>query len=246
MPRKREKSTTTPRSILIGLVMVIINCYWIMMSFFFGSGESGTITLMYNVVFSVLVLNLANSFLFRHFPKFSLKQSELLTVYVMLTIASVLASHFTIQVLVPIIPHAYQFATTENEWQNLFWRYIPNWLTIDNPKVFTDFYRGESTLYTMTNIQGWLEPILWWTTFLSALLLATLGLNIIFRKQWTEQEKLSYPLIQLPLEMTSTETRLFRNRLMWTCFIFSFGINVLNGLHFNMASRTQCNQRSTI
>ena len=232
MPRKTEKSATTPRSILIGLVMVIINCYWIMMSFFFGSGESGTITLMYNVVFSVLVLNLANSFLFRHFPKFSLKQSELLTVYVMLTIASVLASHFTIQVLVPIIPHAYQFATAENEWQNLFWRYIPNWLTIDNPKVFTDFYRGESTLYTMTNIQGWLEPILWWTTFLSALLLATLGLNIIFRKQWTEQEKLSYPLIQLPLEMTSTESGLFRNRLMWACFIFSFGINVLNGLHF--------------
>ena len=90
IPRKKEKSTTTPRSILIGLVMVIINCYWIMMSFFFGSGESGTITLMYNVVFSVLVLNLVNSFLFRHFPKFSLKQSELLTVYVMLTIASVL------------------------------------------------------------------------------------------------------------------------------------------------------------
>lgn len=232
MNRKTENPATTYRSILIGLILVIINCYWIMMSLFFGSGESGTITLMYNVVFSVLILNFANSLLLHRFPRLFLRQSELLTVYVMLTIASVLASHFTIQVLTPIIPHAYRFATLENEWQNLFWKYIPNWLTIDNSKIFTDFYKGESTLYTMTHIQGWVEPVFWWSAFLSALLLAMLGLNIIFRKQWTEQEKLSYPLIQLPLEMTSPTSGLFKNRLMWTSFIFAFGINLLNGLHF--------------
>ena len=58
-----------------------------------------------------------------------------------------------------------------------------------------------------------------------------LGVNAVLRKQWTEQEKLSYPLIQLPLEMTAPSQRLLRNKLMWLSFTFAFGINLLNGLH---------------
>ena len=149
-----------------------------MMSFIWGSGESATITLIYNVVFTLFIIILVNFFLLRFLPRFSFSQGELLTICIMLNTASVLASHFTIQVLVPIIPHAFWFATPENEWKELFWRYIPRWLSVDDRGVLVDYYRGESTLYTMEHIKGWLEPALWWSAFLFALLFVMLCINV--------------------------------------------------------------------
>ena len=154
----------------------------------------------------------------------------------MLNIASVIAGHFILQILVPTLPHAFRFATPENEWSVLFNQYIPNGLAITNPKVFDDFYSGNSTLYTQEHIQGWLKPVLVWSVFLSTLLLLMAGINALLRKQWTEQEKLSYPLIQLPLEMTNVSRSLFRNRLMWISFTIAFGINLLNGFHLLIPS----------
>ena len=42
-----------------------------------------------------------------------------------------------------------------------------------------------------------------------------LCINSILRRQWTENEKLSYPLVALPLEMVSPRTHLFKGRLFW-------------------------------
>lgn len=203
-----------------------------MMSSLWGGGESATINLIYNVVFTVFALILINFALSRFLPRFSFSQGELLTVYVMLNMASVLASHFTIQVLVPIIPHAFWFATPENEWRELFWRYIPRWLSVDDKGALANYYKGESTLYIAEHIKGWLEPVLWWSAFLFALMFVMLCINVIVRKQWTEREKLSYPLIQLPMEMTDESRSLFRQKLMWLAFAAAASVNILNGLHF--------------
>ena len=48
-------------------------------------------------------------------------------------------------------------------------------------------------------------------------------INSLVRKQWTEHEKLSYPIIQLPLELTSGgRTNLLTNKMMW----LGFGLRV--------------------
>ena len=232
----QNRSFNSLKTVCLGLVLVILNCYWIMMSLMFGGGESATINLIYNVVFTLLILIAGNLVLRRYWPQFALQRSELLTIYVMLNIASVIAGHFILQILVPTLPHAFRFATPENEWSVLFNQYIPNGLAITNPKVFDDFYSGNSTLYTQEHIQGWLKPVLVWSVFLSTLLLLMAGINALLRKQWTEQEKLSYPLIQLPLEMTNVSRSLFRNRLMWISFTIAFGINLLNGFHLLIPS----------
>ena len=57
-----------------------------------------------------------------------------------------------------------------------------------------------------------------------------LCINIIIRRQWVENEKLSYPIIQLPLEMTSPN--FFSNRMMWIGFTIVAIIDIINGLHF--------------
>ena len=57
---------------------------------------------------------------------------------------------------------------------------------------------------------------LFWTLFLSLLGFMMLCLNTLLRRQWTESEKLSYPLVMLPLEMVNPRTQLFKSRLFWT------------------------------
>ena len=58
-------------------------------------------------------------------------------------------------------------------------------------------------------------------------------INSLVRKQWTEHEKLSYPIIQLPLELTSGgRTNLLTNKMMWLGFGIAGAIDILNGLHY--------------
>ena len=228
----KKSPPTSLRALIIGLILTIINCYWIMMGRATDQSCPTDISLFFNVVFSLFLLYLLNLLLKKLLPGSALDQGELLIVYLMLSLASALCGLDMIQSLIPILGHAFMFATPENEWQNFFWRYIPRWLAVDDKNSLTDLYGVESTLYTRQHINAWLSPVLWWSAFLFALLLVMLCINIIVRKQWAEREKLSYPIIQLPLEMTSEKSGFFSSKLMWIAFAIAFFYNIVNGLHY--------------
>lgn len=220
------------RAILIGLILIPFNAYWIMDSA--GQGYPTTVSLYFNVIFCIFILAVFNFLINRLSPKFALKQGELLTVYIMLAISSSLAGHDVLRVLIPIIPHAFWFATPENEWAELFHRYIPDWIAVKDEQVLTDYYRGDSTLYIAEHIKGWLTPALLWSAFLFALVFVMLCINSIVRRQWTEEEKLSYPIIQLPLEMTTGGgiKGVLTSKVMWIGFGVAAVVDIINGLHF--------------
>lgn len=60
--------------------------------------------------------------------------------------------------------------------------------------------------------------------------------NIIVRKRWVEQEKLTYPIIQLPLKMIDEPSGLLRNKLLWIGFAIAAGFDLLNELHYILPS----------
>jgi len=111
---------------LIGFLLIIPNTYWIQDSA--GQGYPTTVSLYFNVIFCVFIIAVLNCLLARISPKFAVKQGELLTIYVMLAIASSLAGHDVLRVLIPMIPHAFWHASPENDWAELFHRYIPDWM----------------------------------------------------------------------------------------------------------------------
>ena len=151
----------------------------------------------------------------------------------MLSLASGIAGHDMLEILVPMLGHAFRFATPENEWVEIIQPYLPNWLVVSNGDVLKGYYEGEISLYARDQILGWASPVLWWTAFIGVLVFGMLCLNVILRKRWTEQEKLSYPIIQLPLEMTNIESsRFFKNPVLWVGFGVAAGLDILNGLNF--------------
>jgi len=227
----------TYKALIIGSVLIFLNAYWIMVGLKWDIAHPSMISLLYNVISILLLLTLLSRLLEKLSPKLALSRAELLTIYVMLCLTTAIGGHMCVQMLVPIIGFAFSFATPENDWQALFFRYIPDWMVVRNKTVLSDFFRGDSTFYISRHIQTWLPPILLWSAFLFALLLTMLCINFIVRKQWTENEKLSYPLIQLPLAMTDSNFSakskgFFASRLMWLGFGISAFIDLINGLNY--------------
>ena len=218
------------RAFVVSIILIPINIYWnVQMELVRYSGLPTTISLFFNVIFNLLVLSLANIGIKRLFRKTLFKSGELSIIYVMLSIASGIGGHSMMQILPPMLGHPFWFATEENDWKNLFWRYLPEWLTVNDKRALAGYYEGD-TLYKIEYFTAWLIPVLSWFSIIFIILLIMLCLNVIIRRQWVENEKLSYPIIQLPTEMTNS--RFYFNRWMWIGFILVASVDILNGLHF--------------
>lgn len=218
---KEASGRITARGLVIGFMLIPVTAYWVgLTEVRYTSMFSTFLALFQNVVSVIFVLILVNFLLKLTIPKLALRRDELLIIYIMLCIPTALIGEDMVRILVPTLGHATFFATPENEWADLFHRYIPDWLAVKDMKVLEGFYRGDSTLYTVEHIKGWLFPIIFWFSLLFALFFVMLCINLLFRKQWVEHERLSFPLIQLPLEMTSEggNIQLFKDRLMWVGF----------------------------
>jgi len=88
------------RALTIGLVLSGVNCYWLIMCLFWEQSHPTVISLFFNVIFSVFVLALLNLLLKRFLPGRALSRGELLTIYVMLCMASAMGAQDMVQVLI--------------------------------------------------------------------------------------------------------------------------------------------------
>ena len=234
---KNQKSNgVTLRAVLIALALVPVNVYLVVQwETVWGTQYPTTMGIFFNAIFSLLLVVILNLPLKSLLPGKALNQAELLTIYAMLMMAITVSGHDYSQSLFCTLGTSHWFATPENEWSSLFWKYIPQWLTVNDDKVLREFFEGESTFYTVPHIKGWLEPMIWWSSFLTLMVFVMLCITVIVRKQWIEREKLTYPLVHLPFEMTHHENShqpFFRDRLLWMGFGIAAGIDIINGLNY--------------
>jgi len=224
--------SVTLRSVLIGLAIIPLNAIWVvLMERVDGRAFSSTISLFFTAAFFLLALTAANHLLRRLAPRRALRQGELLVVFSMVSLATAMAGVDFLSPLIGMMPHGYWFATPDNGWQK-FWDFLPAWLTVRDKTALTGYYLGNSSLYRWEALRAWLPPIFWWTLFILVLLWVMACLNTILRAQWTEKERLTYPIIQLPVAMTAEDGALFRSRLFWIGFAAAGGLEFVNGMHY--------------
>ena len=224
-------STSGARALILGTVLIIISAYWVVGAENRIIYELTDFSIYPTVIFVLFLLALINLTLIRYLKRFSLKSGEMATVYIMLSIGTSLFGHDLIRQLIPMMTNPFWFATPENEWEDLFFRYIPRWLTMDNQYALEEYYKGQSNFFTAQNIGAWLIPVLAWIGFIVVFLFGMICINLILRKQWTENEKLSYPIIRLPLELSSNP-KFLSNKMMWIGFGVTMLIELLAGLHY--------------
>ena len=231
-----EASTIRWRAVIVAVFLVVPNAYFVIgAEVLSNQGFPTRVALFYTVVFIVFVVTLLNTILENSLPGTALTRPELGFLYVLLSLGASLAGTDMLQGLMIMIGHPFWFATPENDWKNLYWQYIPHWLTVQDLSVLNGFYKGEGTIYTQAYLKVWIGRVLIWGGFASVLVLTLLCINVILRKQWIEREKLTYPIIQLPLEITRGR-HFFSQKLLWYGFGLAGGIGVLNGLSYLIPS----------
>ena len=224
------------RAVIIGLLLIPPNAYWVI--YVEGIRHWNHVTAMslfWNTIFCLMVLVLGNLVVKRYAPKLALRQGEFITIYVMLTLMTALAGHDSLQLSYPstYMPFLYE-NMMEGRVNPAELGWFPRHLTVQDPEVIASLETGGDTLYRARYLSAWIGPVLWWCSFIAALGLVMICINVLIRKQWTENEKLSFPIVQLPLAMTHEggTVAFFMYKPLLMGLLIGASINILNGLHF--------------
>jgi hypothetical protein len=165
-----------------------------------------------------------------------LSRPELAVVYIMAMLATSIPTIGFTENLLPIIAGLYYYATPENDWAELIHPHVPDWIAPQDPMAVKYFFEGLPEGVPLP-WGAWMQPILYWCLFIVTLYWVSICLMVILRKQWVENEKLLYPLIQVPLDMLQDDARnslikpFFRSPVMWVGFSIPFLIGSINALH---------------
>jgi len=225
----------TVRSLIIAVALLVLANIWMK--------YAALITLSSQVTMSVppipalmgLILLLALRPLAR---LFYLSRRELLFIYVFLTLSVALTSGGALREFMPELTALQYFATPENGWAE-FHQYLPGWLAPQDPEVIRTYYEGTGQGVPWSH---WLVPLSSWSVLFLLLLGVLLCVAVLFYDEWSERERLSFQLTEIPLSMTAPQetgrkiVQLWRDPVMWTGFALAALYNGLNILHaFNPA-----------
>lgn len=223
-------------------VLVPANLVWSVWMFSVNSGGPyfDQCPLLANVVVFLLALAGLNA-LFRRFrPAWMFSQTELVLLYTVLAVSTAAGGGYGQSVsVVTAYPHWFGGAGAFSEqgmptFKNYtdFLHFLPSWLTVSDREVLRGFWTGNSTFLTAQVLRAWRRPLLAWTGFVTVLFFMTMCVNVLLRRRWVESERLTFPIIWLPTEMTHSSGALFRSRLLWTGFALAFAPQLLNGFQY--------------
>ena len=233
----RRGKAVTWRSLLICLLIMPLNSYWVVqMEVVRYSAHPTTISLFFNTVFILLCLTLLNRGVRRIAPKMALERGELLLIFSGLSISSCVSGHDMLQVFVPMLTWTFKHADSGNEWAKLINPHLRDGFFIKDEAIWKSYYLGNDSIWHWKYVSAWLPVVTVWTVFVTLLLFVMLCLNAILRKQWTDNERLTYPIVQLPLQITTEQAfqpkGLFLNRLFWIGFVIAGTIDCINSLNY--------------
>jgi Family of unknown function (DUF6785)/Domain of unknown function (DUF6784) len=164
-----------------------------------------------------------------------LSRSEMILVYLMATVGTALAGECWAIHVVPGLAGtaAYQAATAHPEWAAWLGD-TPRWFFVQDPDMIRAIHYGRSSLYLPTNLRALAVPVAAWSVLMLSLALFTQCLAQLVRRQWIQRERLSFPLVYLPMTLVETEgpNAWWRSRLLWAGVAVAGSIELINGLNY--------------
>ena len=193
----------TVRAIVLGALTVAANFYYIV-----NVGERLDIGSYVHsqfpmATFMPFVLWLfLNTALRALWPRVALSRGEMLTLFSMLWVVGTIPQLGWMTYWTSIVGAPSYFATAENQWEELFFDYLP-WHVFANasPRVVDPFWFGLSEGASIP-WDGWIGAIGQWLGVSMGMVVFGFCLIALFHKQWVEAEKLTFPLAQMPLDLT--------------------------------------------
>ena len=221
------------RVILLAIPVLILQIQWTLRAEKMGFGPFfTTLSLFSNCLFGLMLIVGINAILTRVLPRLALSRAELLLLYSMSALGTALAGTDMLPVLITLLGHPYQMSNAGNGWMEHFGRFLPSWLMVSDKEILKGYFLGHSSLYAHGVLAAWVGPVLLWSVFTLILLWTMMCLNILLRQGWQERERLPFPLVEIPMQMTDPSGDLWKNQLFWLGFGLCACIEILNGFHW--------------
>ncbi len=234
-PGMSRVTPITPRAVLLGVLLstalAVLNPYthYVTMVWSIGWGS-----LPMGPVFGLFILVLVNGLLVRLSPSRAFSRAELLVAYAMAIVSFPLVRMY-LPYLAGTMSYAFYRATPANDWEHLIWPHIPDWLRPTDAEAINWFWEGAP------EGQGlpwgvWVGPVLAWGLFATALMCAMFCLAALMSKDWIERQRLTFPLVDVPLAVVGDQPvptlrrSILRNRVFWIGFAVPAFVSFLHCL----------------
>lgn len=221
------------RGYLLAALLAPLMAFW----FIYGEIVLMTTSASYSIIPGVIALffliALGNAVAHRVRPASSLNAAEMALLYSVATLSATLAGFDFLQLLPVSLAFTGYYGPQQA--QDTFSRLganLPWWYGPKDAEILRMFFQGGGDWRDLALWRAWAVPLAYWTIFVSLLLSVTMALNLLIREQWLEQDRLPFPIIELPLTLSEPTKRdtLLRSRLFWLGLGITFALLSLNAL----------------
>lgn len=238
-PAASERSLFTAKALfaaaLIGAAVIFVVAWAELIT---GQIMIGFLQLPPVVVAATFLITIANRLAGRLWKPLALSAREMLVVYCFMLFASMITSRGLMEDLIPMEVGLNYYADPTNKWQELYFKYVQPWMVpwdvTGGPRqpIAASFFEGLRPGQSIP-WRPWLAPTAAWLLLVAAVYAFMLFASAILYRLWADHELLSFPLVQLPLEMLNPEQsrHFLRNKLTWIGFSLPVVVFGINGAH---------------
>lgn len=255
-PTPSESRRVTWRSVMLGLLGVVFICaltpynnYVLLNTDFVGNHLPASL-----LVFFLIFVLLVNGLLRRFAPRRALGSGELAVALGMTLVACSLPSVGLMRYLPGHLTTMFSEASRNSEAAQLLRQLdLPDWLwpffvqhdpaARGSEAVVADFV-GRTTVtsdrfynrFVAVPWALWIQPAISWGVFFLSMVGTILSLSLVMRRQWTDNEKLAFPLASIYTSLIEDPppgravNQLLSSRLFWIAFGVVFFVHGVNGL----------------
>ncbi len=223
----------TIRSLVLGLGLALLTIIWnTYVEYIAHTGRINITHFPISIFAPYATLALVNGILRRYQVSWALSAPELLAMLAMGLVGAAIPAYGLTSYFLGLIAIPYYLATPENQWASYFHQYLPTWLIPSNEGGAMQYlFEGLPNADMPIPWAMWVGPLMGWMLFIGAIALGSICLSVMLRRQWSEYERLAYPILQPAMDLAQTEDKvsLFKNHLFWfgvaiPFFIFSFNM----------------------
>ena len=233
-------SVITSRSLATGLVLAIILNIWVTYGTYILHTSRMSVA---HLPISGLALFLLVTFVYNPLVRGMSQRAaftgrELALIFCILLISSLIPGKAFVSYFLTIISTPFYFAQPENQWVELFHPFLPEWLVASNQNNAMGWFYEGLPPGSAIPWSPWIIPVAWWMSFFVAIFVVGACVATIFRKQWVEYERLTFPLVQVPLELIAGDQspgrwpKLVYDRLFQIGFVLALAIALWNIVSF--------------
>lgn len=235
------------RAVVIGLVFVVLECGLVHYVDLMIHGSltfhlvpaPGVIVLLFLLVWAI------NTPLRRLAPRLALNTREILVIYTMMGVGLTAPSIGLSQVLIPALAAPVYYASPTNKFAEMFQlgtaNVIPSWLApTDYDAVKGLFARGSTAPIDWVMVaRTWFVPLLSWGLWVFVLFFVYVCLMSILRRQWVQNEQLTFAYNVVPEHMSLTPdpgssavvSPFWRSRWTWIGILIPFLYHLVANLY---------------